>query len=123
MVGVVVEEPAQGCLGGVVEAPCTLAHRLLAHQLHPRLEAVAEGAQVVGIEGVEPGLLSGRVEAIVADQAADQCPVLLLDVAVVVLVVGPRTGELDAAVLAVFEEVEVDELAAGVGMETRSISR
>ena len=82
---VVVEKPAQRRRGGVVEAPRALPDGLLAHQLHHRLEAVGEGTQVVAVEGIEPGLLAGGIEPVVADQAGDQGPVLLLDMAVVVL--------------------------------------
>jgi len=118
VVGVSVEESTQRCRRGVVDAPgALLLSSFLAEELHDRLEAIGEGAEEVGVEGVEPGLLCRGVEAVVADQAAHQRPVLLFDVAVVVLVEWPRASEDDLVVLAVREELVVDELAAGVGMD------
>ena len=53
-----------------------------------------------------------------ADRSAAPClSVLLLGEVVVVLAVGPRTGEVDALLLAVAVQVVVDELAAAVGVQ------
>jgi hypothetical protein len=63
------------------------------------------------------------VEPQVADQFADVGPVLLLDVAAVVLVAGSGTGEGDLACGAPLEEVGVDELAAVVRVDPEERER
>ena len=88
VLGVGEEETAHGGGGGVVLAAGAVVHGLLLQQLHDGLEAVGVWAEEVGVEGVEPGHLLGGVQTLVADEATDQGPVLLLDVGVVVLVEG-----------------------------------
>lgn len=68
---------------------------LLVNDPHRRLEAVAVGAQEVAVERVQSLQLSWGVQPLVDDQTADQGPVLLLHLAVVVLVLGAGAGELD----------------------------
>ena len=66
---------------------------------------------------VEELELGGGVETEVADEASDVGPVLLLDVAAVVLVAGPAPGEGDLVGEAVVVEMGVDELRTVVGID------
>jgi len=84
--GVSVEEAAHGGCWRVVEASGLLANAGFFAELHDGLEAVGEGAQQVGVEGVEPCPLLWGVEAVIPYEAADEGPVLLLYMAVVVAV-------------------------------------
>jgi len=54
---------------------------------------------------------------VVAGEASDQAAVLLLNVGVVVLVIGPPPGEGDVVGPAVTDEVGVEELRAVVGVD------
>ena len=87
--------------------------------MHDRLEAVVEGAQVVGVEPVQPGQLLGAVEAVVAEQPPDQVAVLLLDVGVVVAVEGATPAELDLVTAAVVDQGLVQELDAVVDVHAQ----
>ncbi|WP_188316577.1 hypothetical protein [Solihabitans fulvus] len=61
--------------------------------------------------------------AVIPDRAADYRPVLLLDVAAVVAVARSGPGEGDLLVLAVVEQVVVDELGAVVGVDAQDRER
>ena len=55
-----------------------------------------------------------RFVAVPADELADVGPVLLLDMGVVVLLLGPAPGEADLPIMAITVQIMVDELAAVV---------
>ena len=82
------QEAAPGGGRSVVPAAGAVVLGLFLQQLHDRLEAVGVGTAEVGVEGVEPCHLLWGVEKRVADEAADQGPVLLLHMGVVVLIKG-----------------------------------
>lgn len=82
-------------------------------ELQGRQEVVRE--RVIGVPDlVEHFQLAGGVVAVVADQLAYPGPVLLLDVAAIVLLPRPRLGEGVLARLAVVQQMVVGELAAVV---------
>src|SRR5262245_61665991 len=102
----------------------------LGTQLHRRLEVVHEQPHVL----VQPGQALTRRqprETLVADEAADDGAVLLLDPGLVVLVIRPRARELPLLLLAVRLERLIDEGAVvsesiplmGTGNWRRSTSR
>jgi len=90
---------------------------LLAPQLDRGQEQVLEESELVPIEIVERGPRGRRVVADVTHELGDVGPVLLLDVGVIVLLVGPAPRELDRLRLAVAVEMIVDELRAIVGID------
>src|SRR5437016_5082096 len=79
----------------------TRADPLFARELHRGQEQVLEQPQLVGVERVHRRARRRRVIAHVPEELADVRPVLLFDVGVVVLLVGPAAGELDLLGLAV----------------------
>jgi hypothetical protein len=85
-------------------------------ELHDRLEVVGVQAEKL-IEHPQELELPGPVVAVVADRAANDGIVFLLDIAVVVLVIGPTAGEGDFLVFTVLFEVGVDELGAIVAVK------
>lgn len=87
---------------------------LLVNDPHRRLEGVAVGAQEVAVERVQLLQLSWGVQPLVDDQTADQGPVLLLRLAVVVLVLGAGAEELDPGLPAPAQQMPVEKLAAVV---------
>jgi hypothetical protein len=89
------EDPLQGGAGRVVPAPDARAHPLLTEQLDRRQEQVLEQPQLLPVESLDRGLRGEAVVAHVAQELADVGPVLLLDVGVVVLLVGPPARELN----------------------------
>ena len=69
---------------------------------------------------VAPGDSSSRgwrFEALIANQAAHNSPILLFDVAAVVLTVRASAGERDVLIRAVLDQRGVQELAATVGVQ------
>ena len=56
-------------------------------------------------------------QALVADQSPDDRPILLLDVAAVVLAIGPTAGEGDVLVGAEVQQCGVQELTATIGVQ------
>src|SRR6202171_2648824 len=109
--------------GRIVAAPDAGAHPLLAEEFHGGQEQVLEEPQLAAVEGVDRGLRSRGVVAHVAQELAYVGPVLLLDVGVVVLLVGPAPGELDLLRLAVVPEMLVDELRAVVRADAAAAQR
>jgi hypothetical protein len=85
-----------------------------------RVVAFADGAEEIvlqaeqGVEALEDGPRGAGAVAIVADEAADEEAVALLDPGLVVLAIGPAAGEVDAPALAPAEQAGVNELAAVV---------
>jgi len=57
-------------------------------------------------------------EPVVADEAPHDSPVLLLHPRLIILVVGPRTGELDSSPEAVAQELFIEELRAVIDVES-----
>ena len=105
---VALQEPLCGCSGGIIEPLDLGAMPCLGDKL-------ARGLAVVLIVGrqlpdlTEAGELRCRFVAPVSSCLSDDVPVLLLDMALVVLLVGPAAGECEAVALAVSEHVCVDE--------------
>ncbi len=110
-------ETIQGSRRLVVDPPGPGAHSLPTDQLHRGLEEVHHQSQFIAIEIVHESHGGGGVQAVPADQPAHVGPVLLLDVGVVVLLVGPTAGELDAVGPAVADQLVVEELAAVVRID------
>src|SRR5262245_6404448 len=103
---------SRGVCWGLVAAADAGAHARFAQQLDRGQEEVLQQAQVPPVERVNGGLGHGGVVAHIAEEFADVGPVLLLDVGVVVLLIGPPAGELDLLGLAVIPPVLIDELRA-----------
>jgi hypothetical protein len=114
----VCQDPSVGSLGLVVTTGELASVPDLFSELHDRLEVIGVQAENL-IEHPQELELPRRVVAVVADCAANDGIVFLLDIAVVVLVIGPTAGEGDFLVFAVLFEVGVDELGAVVGVEAQ----
>src|SRR2546429_660897 len=111
------EHPLEGRAGRIVAPAQTRADPLFARELHRGQEQVLEQPQLVGVERVHRRARRRRVIAHVPEELADVRPVLLFDVGVVVLLVGPAAGELDLLGLAVLPEMLVNELRAVVRVD------
>ena len=96
---------------------------LVDHVLPAGLELLIGLPQLFVGRGLEQVEFAGGVVAPVADGAAHDRPVLLLDVGLVVGVGGPAAGEGDLAELAVAGEVVVDELGSVVGVDSQDQER
>ena len=110
-------QPLRGRLGTIEHAAHTGARALLAHELFDRLEEV----DVPASQGVDAGQLGiGALggEAIIADEMADDGPVLLLHMRAVVLLPGAAAGEGDALADTVSIQGLGDELRAVVPAES-----
>ncbi len=92
---------------------------LLLQQLHGGEEEVVQLPPFAGVEVVEEFHQPGIVEALRAEPLAHVCPVLLFDMGVVILVIGPRARDLHGAlaVLEVVDQMPVQELAAIITIE------
>ena len=91
-------------------------------ELDRRLEQVHVEPELIGVEVVERRDGLRRLVAVPADELADVGPVLLLDMGVVVLFIGPAPGEADLPVMAITVQIMVDELAAVVRWEGKKKS-
>jgi len=113
-----VEEMVQGGLRGIIEALEAGADPDGLDQAHRGLKEVHPEAQLVAVEVVH-GLQGLRgIVAVPAQELAHMGPVLLLNVGIVVLLVGPAAGELDLGLSAVFEQMVVEEFAAVIGVQS-----
>ena len=107
-------------LGAIVDTADPGPHPGFADERHGRQEQVLEEPEFLSVERVQGGHSLGRVVPDVPHELSDVGPVLLFDVGVVVFLVGPAPRELDPVVLAVADEVGVDELRAIVGVDALS---
>jgi hypothetical protein len=107
----------------VVDAAGAGADPFFSEELHRGLEEVHHQPPVAAVQLVEGRDGARIVDSLPSHQAADMGPVLLLDVGVVVLLVGPAPGELDLVLLAEADDVVVDELAPIVGVQTPQLKR
>ena len=89
------EDPLQRCLRGIVAAPDARADPHLGEQLDRGQEEILQEPQLVTVQGVDRGLSHRAVVTHVAQELADTSAVLLLDVRVIILLVGPPPRELD----------------------------
>ena len=105
--------------GWVVAFTVTSAETFFVHQFADGVIKVHQGFPAGAVEGIEQRNQSGLLEAFVAEELTHGHPVLLLDVGVVVLAVGPRAGEAHrpGSFLEVAHEMVVEELAAVVAVE------
>jgi hypothetical protein len=101
--------------GSIIAAPDPGTIASLTHELAHRVQEV----DVVAGEIVDPleSWQGRQFQSIVADQPSDNRPILLFDVAGVVLRVGSAARESDALVGAVANEQSVDELTSVVAIE------
>src|SRR6185312_9058446 len=116
------EQPLVGGLGAVVAFADFGADAGFGLQFLLGGDQVDQRGQY-GPDPVEQLDLAGGVVAPVADGAAGDVPVLLLDVAAVVLVLRPGSGEGDLLLQAPGEQVLVDEFAAVVGVDPEQRER
>jgi len=112
------QEALQGGLRSIIEALEAGADPDGLDQAHRGLKEVHPEAQLVAVEGVDGFQGLRGIVAVPAQELAHMGPVLLLDVGIVVLLIGAAAGELDGGgLLAVLDQMVVEELAAVIGVQ------
>src|SRR6187455_2540459 len=116
--GVGREQAGERRLGVIPASPDPGAVVGFLDEMQDRLEEVVVDPHLV-VEGVQRRALLGRVEAGLAEVRPDQRVVLLFDEAIVVLLVGPRTREVEPGDLLTPDphQMVVQKLRPIVGME------
>jgi len=109
--------PLPGCLRSLIMPPQLRPHPLLLRQLHRGQKQVGKLPQFLPVQVVDSLPRRLRVVPQVAQKPPHVRPVLLLDVGVVVLLVGPSARELNIVHPAVAHEMRVDKLRAIVGID------
>ena len=71
------------------------ADPFLRDELHGGAEEVMKEPPFFGIEVIEERDDSGIIEALIAEPLADVCPVLLLDMGIIIFVISTATGKMD----------------------------
>src|SRR5574339_422228 len=102
-------------LGGVVALHDLAPDPVLAQQFADRAEEVVLEAEQT-VEALQDRPRRAGAEAVVADEAAHEQAVALLDPGLVILAIGAPAGEADAVVAAPAEQGGIDELAAVVAV-------
>ena len=116
-----VQKPVERCLGGIIAPSDARAVACLAHQFAHRVQEV----DVVAGEIVDAPECGERrqFQSVVADQPSDHSPVLLFDVAGVILGVGSPPREGDALLGAVANQQAIDEFSAVVAIQAQNGER
>ena len=116
------QEPPARCLRGMVALDDARARADLLLELERWLEEVHK--QTGGtVQPRECFHRAGPFESVIADEAADDRRVLLLDPGLVILVVRPRSRELDSLRQAILQEGIVEELSAVVYIDAGESER